>query len=154
MGYLLNGWCVAAGAILCIAGIAAAVLLIRRRDTLNPAIETLAAGLFAAIFVGGFALPAINCEIGYGDLCRKAAEVSAAEGRPNYYVWRVHRPENMDVYLHADVTDVTTEDVLAGKCADGVLMLPAGKLDSDSRMSEFVANKPSHNVGRLCIVEP
>ena len=154
MGYLLNGWCVAAGAILCIAGIATAVLLIRRRDTLNPAIETLAAGLFAAIFVGGFALPAINCEIGYGDLCRKAAEVSAAEGRPNYYVWRVHRPENMDVYLHADVTDVTTEDVLAGKCADGVLILPAGKLAGDDALSDYTSGKPAHTVGRYMVIEP
>ena len=80
--------------------------------------------------------------------------MSAAEGRPNYYVWRVHRPENMDVYLHADVTDVTTEDVLAGKCADGVLILPAGKLAGDDALSDYTSGKPAHTVGRYMVIEP
>ncbi len=94
----------------------------------------------------------MNREIGYGDLCREAERVAAEGGLEGYYVWRMHRPENMDVYLGEDVTEVTAEDVAAGRCAGGVLMLPERRLERDVQMQSILAGRPTHRAGGYLVV--
>lgn len=91
-----------AGGVLTVSGCAALYFLYRKKS-LNKTINTLAFGLFCAIFVGGWDVPAINSELGYSELCRKAVELSKEKGTSGYCVLNVRRPENMDVYLHEGV---------------------------------------------------
>lgn len=147
-----NGWCIAAGAVLSASGVWAIVRL-RRSDGLYDAIGAMAAGLLAAVFVGGMALPRMNPELGYGDLCRSARQVVEQEGLEGYYVWAMHRPESMDVYLGEDVTEVTTEEAIEGRCSGGVLMLSERRLQRDERMRAFVEGKPMHRTGGYLAVE-
>lgn len=147
-----SAWCIAAGAVLSVAGAWALAKMWRAAD-LYDSISVLAGGLLAAVFVGGLALPRMNGEIGYGGLCREAERVAADGGLAGYYVWRMHRPESMDVYLGEDVAEVTAEDVAAGRCTGGVLMLPERRLERDSLMRTVVAGRPAHRAGGYLVVE-
>ncbi len=151
-GFLADGRCIAAAALLTLTGLVAGAELLRRRTGLTRPIRTLAAGTFCALFVGGFALPRLNEQIGYGPLCRTARSVAAADGTTHYYVWRMHRPEAMDVYLGCDVEAVTTEEVLAGRCADGVLLLPERRLDDDPALGAALAGYECRAVGPHVVV--
>lgn len=149
LAFLRDGRLIAAAAILTLSG-CTTLWLARRKPTLHGAIDTLAGGLLLALFVGGFALPRLNDRIGYGPLCRTAQ--TAAMQLPSgtaceYFVWRMHRPESMDVYLGRDVTEVTAEEILAGRCAGGILMLPARKLHDAPELERFLAGRESHPVG-------
>ncbi len=153
LAWLGNGWLYGAGAMLTLSGIAAAAYLLVCRHTLQPAIRALSAGLLTALFVGGFALPQINAELGYGDLCRKALEVAERSGSTSgFYVWRIHRPESMDVYLGCDVVRVTPEEVLNGNCTTGVLMLPARRLRQEPHLAEFISTRQCYTVGSHLVV--
>ena len=146
-----NGWCVAAGGALSVSGVWA-LMRLRRGYFPYESINILAAGLLAAVFVGGFALPRMNDEIGYGNLCRAAEEVSAEKGLSGYYVWRMHRPESMDVYFGEDVVQVDTDEVVAGRCDDGVLILPERRLERDDEMRRFVAGREVRRVGGYMVI--
>lgn len=151
--FLRNGWCLAAAAILFVAGAAAAVLLCRR-PTLREPIGVLAAGMLLASCVGGFALPKLNAELGYGDLCREAQRVAAAGRTPTvYYTWEMHRPEAMDVYLGKDIVEVTAEELLSGRCSHGILLLPIRKLSDNADMQKFISGMRCHEAGKYLIVE-
>lgn len=152
LAFLGNGWCLAATALLTAAGIAALTLL-WREQTLRHAINTLAAGLLAALFVGGMALPRLNTLLGYGTMCRQAVELARTNGMTAYYSWEVRRPESMDAYLGAPVRAVTTDEVLAGEVTEGILMLAARKLEQDDAMQRFLAGKRLHPVGEYLLVE-
>ena len=69
---------VAAG-ILTLAVIRAFYLLYRRKQTCRT-IQMVAVGLFCAVFVGGWALPQVNSEIGYRKLCKEAKKVAKEQG--------------------------------------------------------------------------
>lgn len=138
----------AAGGVLALAGIGSLYLLYRRRS-LSRAIRLLAAGLFAAIFVGGWALPQLNKEIGYGAICRKAKEIAREERLSEYRVWKLRRPENMDVYLGKQVETVTPEQIVSGELKGGVLILPLREWES---LKRDVDEKESCNVGSYTIV--
>ena len=56
-----------------------------------------------------------------------------------YYVWKVRRPENMDVYLGEPITEISVDEALAGQGAVGVLMVSERKLRHDEAMQRFVA---------------
>lgn len=77
----------------------------------------LAVGLFAAVLLVSPLIPQANDYVGYGNLCR---DIPAGE---TVYVRKVHRPENMDVYLGRDVVKVAADDPVP---SDGVLVSKAG----------------------------
>lgn len=106
----------------------------------------------AAVFVGGLALPRMNDEIGYANVCLAAEEVAAEKGLSGYYVWRMHRPESMDVYLGEDVVEVETDEAVAGRCASGVLILPERRLERDEAMRDLVADREMRRVGGYMVV--
>lgn len=147
-----NGWCVAAAGILFATGLTALRLLHKHR-TLHRPIHVLATGLMLASCFGGFALPELNVEIGYGDLCREAARIARTNSTPTFYTWGMHRPEAMDVYLGEDIVEVTTDDLLSGQYPNGVLMLPIRKLSRDTELQRFITPKPQHKVGKYLLVE-
>lgn len=153
VAWLGNGWLYGASAILTISGITAIIALSRHRHTLHPAIRSLAAGMLTTIFVGGFALPQINEQLGYGALCHKALDVANRKGlNAKFYTWRMHRPENMDVYLGCDVVKVSAEDVLNGKCSDGVLMLPAHRLHKTPHLTKGLIPYHHDTIGPYLLI--
>ncbi len=88
------------------------------------AIWQLVIGLFCAIFIGGWAIPKVNAELGYGELCQKAIKVANEKHLSSYSVYDISRPENMDVYLQKNIHIVTIEDINSGKIGNTVLMIP------------------------------
>lgn len=145
--FLRCGWCFGAGALLSAGGVATLWILFRRRD-IHASVRTLAAGLLCTLFVGGFALPRFNALLGYGELCRAAQAVAAEQPDfAGYYVWKVHRPENMDVYLGVPVTVISADEALAGRAAGGVLLLSARKLRHDEAMQRYVDTLGCRAVG-------
>ena len=85
-------------------------------------------------------MPRFNGMLGYGKLCRVAMEVAAEQPDfTGYYVWKVRRPENMDVYLGEPITEISVDEAMAGQAAGGVLLLSERKLRHDEAMQRFVA---------------
>lgn len=146
--WLDQGFFYAATSILVLAGIGSFYLLYYRKE-LSRAIRLLAVGLFCAVFVGGWGIPEINREIGYGDLCRKAKEVAWANGLTEYKVWNLPRAENMDVYLGTMVQKVTPQEVVSGRLKGSVLMLPATEWE---RMKGKILERGSYKVGPYYII--
>lgn len=120
--------CYAAAALLTAGGIAALWQLYGRRH-LNGAIAALTAGLLAALFAGGFALPRLNAYMGYGTLCRHAMEISERYGATDIRVYQMRRTTGMDVYLGRTAVPVTEEEVGAGLPPRTLLMTRTAKID-------------------------
>ena len=99
-----------AAAILSASGIYAIISLYGKRGGADKAVRTIAVGMLAAVFAGGWALPQVKEQIGYGALCDKALEVSQATGTTDFCTWNIKRSENMDVYLHRDVEIIPKEE--------------------------------------------
>lgn len=112
---------------------------------MNRAIQTFAIGLLSTVFVGSLALPQVNQELGYGKLCDKALEIAQANNVSTFYVWKIFRAENMDVYLHKEVHTATLDDLTSKRLHHTVLMLPENELDKSSE-------KPFSKVGRYAII--
>ena len=138
----------AAGGVLALTGIGTLYLLYRKRS-LNGAVRLLAAGLFAAVFVGGWALPQLDPYIGYGAVCRKAKEIARENRLAEYRVWKLRRPENMDVYLGKRVETATPEEIVSGELKGTVLILPLREWEA---LKKDVREKESYNVGPYTIV--
>ena len=120
---------------------------------MQSAVNTAAAGLLLAVFIGSMALPELNVRLGYGTLCQEAGQLIRANGAANCYVWKIRRAESMDAYLGQPVVEATAEGLCSGAYVDGILLLPADKLRKDARMQQFVADKRQHAVGEYLIVE-
>ena len=138
---------VAAGT-LTLTGLLTLYLLYRRKD-LNYAIRTLAYGLFGSIFIGGWALPRINSQLGYGDLCKQATTIAATYHLSNYYVWKLYRPENIDVYLQKEVQTLSPEEPIQANLHNAVLMLPTGEVDG---LPPCLSVRPIYKVGNYAII--
>lgn len=138
----------AAASLLALAGIGSFYLLYRCRQP-GRAMRLLAIGLFGAVFVGGWGMPQLNPQIGYGALCRKAKTVGAANGLTDYYVWRLSRAENMDVYLGKAIRKTTPEEWISGRLKGVVLMVPAKEWE---RVKGNLAEKERYRVGPYYII--
>lgn len=147
-----SGWCMAAAGILSVTGIVAVVSMRRSRD-IRRSVGTMAAGTLIAVFVGGMALPELNVRLGYGVLCREAAQLVHSKGLSTCYVWEMRRAESMDVYLGQPVVEVSAEELCSGMCRNGIVMLPERKLQDNDRMQRFLADKCCYSVGEYLIVE-
>ena len=84
-------------------------------------IRWISLGLFMTIFVAGFAVPLYNRNLGYGEMCGEAAQMMGKYDAEGFYVYKVRRPENMDVYLGRRPLEIDPE---AETPADS---LPEGK---------------------------
>lgn len=57
-----------------------------------------------SVFCAAWAMPAINKQIGYGNLCKQALALSKEHNITDFRTWRLHRSSNVDVYLESPVT--------------------------------------------------
>lgn len=134
---------VAAG-LLSLTGILALYILYKKEQTLL-AIRTLVYGLFVAAFIGSWDIPKINGEIGYRELCTKAKELARIHQTSDYYVWKLRRPENMDVYLQQDIIITTPEAVAQSGDRQALFLVPAKEL---SHLPDYFAEKETYQIGR------
>lgn len=118
-------WIWAAAAALTAGGVVSLIFLLRRRDV-HRGIRSLAVGLMAALFLGGWSLPELNANLGYGALCREGEKAAREQGVDTFYTWRLSRSVGMDVYLHRPVREVPPEE--AAGMRGFVYMLPAKRL--------------------------
>lgn len=139
--------CVAAG-LLMLAGLCALYDLYYWKS-LRKAIVKMAVGLFCALFAGGFALPELNTAWGYARLCREAVEAAGPDGISGYAVYRIHRAENMDVFLGQEVRFVSHEEMVSGTLRDVVLFCPAAET---ALLREAYPGCVPHIVGRYAYV--
>lgn len=94
-----------------------------RRRALASAVRTMAAGVLCALFVAAWELPRLNDYVGYGNVCREARQVAAAHGVADYATWRMRRAENMEVYLHRAVPELSDSVLLTGAQKETVVIL-------------------------------
>lgn len=134
---------VAAG-LLSLTGILALYILYKKEQTLL-AIRTLVYGLFVAAFIGSWDIPKINGKIGYRELCTKAKELARVHQTSDYYVWKLRRPENMDVYLQQDIIITTPEAVAQSGDRQALFLVPAKEL---SHLPDYFAEKETYQIGR------
>ncbi len=130
LSYLAHWGVYTGGAVLTVAGIFALYMFCRRRFDLVSGIKIMAVAFLMGGFFIGWSIPKMNPYIGYGALAEKAAEVAESAGVEDFATWHVKRSENMDVYLHAPVQDLGSDELepeeFPRPC---VLMLRAKDLD-------------------------
>lgn len=73
------------------------------RNAVLRSVRCIGMGMLVALFVAALALPRLNAEVGYGDLCRQALSMSREYHVDDFRTWRISRSENIDVYLHRQV---------------------------------------------------
>lgn len=146
--WLANGWFYATAILLSVTGIAVLYMLYAQKR-MDLGINTLAIGLFIALFAGGWGIPQLNPRLGYRAICQKAMELSQEKHLKGYHVWEVSRAENMDVYLHQDIHYVTWEEMTSGKLQHTILMVPLKKTEE---VKEALPGKESYTVGRYTII--
>lgn len=129
-------WGILTGALgISLCGVAALRLSICRRDAL-PGLRTLSGGLFVLIFFGGLSLPALNGEIGYGQLSRDASLVAKETGIGRFGAFRMRRVENIDVYLHQVPHEISEEELAAGTLHRTLVLAPRRKRSANARLFE------------------
>lgn len=75
------------------------ILFMWRGRDIGYGVRWISLGLFLMIFTAGFAVPDYNKYMGYGEMSEQAVSLREKTGAKGYYVYKVRRPENMDVYI-------------------------------------------------------
>lgn len=135
----------AAAAILTLTGIVSLYNLFHRYPLLKS-VKLISAGLFIALFAGGWGVPTLNERLGYGALCNRSITIAAQHKLEDFCVWRLSRPENMDVYLHRDVEILPSDKPLPTDLENKILMLP------QKEISKITNYKEIYQVGNNAIV--
>ena len=148
LDYLSTPLFYVAASVLTLTGIATIYLLYVKQQ-IGHAIRAMACGLFIALFAGGWDLPRVNSEIGYGQLCEKGKELAAKYNLTDYYVWKVRRPESMDVYLHQSIHETTPDELATSQTKNVVFMLPAKKM---KELPAYFAGKEAYQIGRYVVM--
>jgi len=149
--YLANPFIYAGAGVLTLTGLLMIYLLYLTKRTYQ-AINTLALGFLAAIFLFGWSMPQLNSRLGWGNLCEKAVELSKEHGIADYWVYNIKRAENMDVYLGKDIIKVDMEDILNESSKNRLLMLRMKDIRNNPEISAAVSNKEQYQIGEHAIV--
>ncbi len=118
----------------------------RRHVPVVKAARFLGVCLLLAVFAGGWAVPAVNPDTGYGTLCKKALELSDKYGIDDIRAWHISRPQPMDVYLGKPFT--VLEDEAAPEAESGAPYL----LLTRKRYLPGISSPQVTVVGRFAVV--
>ena len=55
--------------------------------------------MLGLVFVGGFAIRGLNADMGYKAISEEALALREAHPAAGIMTWKLHRPDNIDVYL-------------------------------------------------------
>ena len=75
------------------------LLCLYRDRSVSRAIDTLSLTVLGLVFVGGFAIRGLNADMGYKAISEEALAMRAAHPAAGIMTWKLHRPDNIDVYL-------------------------------------------------------
>lgn len=135
-----------AAGILTISGILAIIGIYRKQGGTNKAITTLAAGILLAVFTGGWALPKAKAYIGYGALCEQALKAAETAHTDDFRTWKISRPENMDVYLSHDITEIPKDET--PKATPGHTSI----LMTKTKYASLFAGNKTYEVGPYAVI--
>ena len=140
-----------AATILTITGLVIIFFLYRKRETYK-AIYSMSLGLLLSIFVLGCAMPQLNNQLGWRNLCTKAMELTKERNISDYYIYEISRAENMDVYLKKDVHVVTKEMIVENMLKNKLLLLPIKQVKNDNDILSVIKTKEHYQIGKYMIV--
>jgi hypothetical protein len=69
-----------------------------------------------------------------------------------YWVYRISRAENMDVYLGKDVIKVEKDDIIEPSVEKKLLLLRTKVIDRDNEIRMAVQNNAQYQIGDYTIV--
>ena len=75
------------------------LLCLYRDRSVSRAIDTLSLTVLGLVFVGGFAIRGLNADMGYKAISEEALSLREAHPAAGIMTWKLHRPDNIDVYL-------------------------------------------------------
>lgn len=75
------------------------LLCLYRDRSVSRAIDTLSLTVLGLVFVGGFAIRELNADMGYKAISEEALALREAHPAAGIMTWKLHRPDNIDVYL-------------------------------------------------------
>lgn len=128
------------------------LFLLFRKKTLRQSIRMMTFTLLLTIFIAGWALPCLNPHIGWNTLCKEAARIAQEKGTSEYYVYKISRPESMDVFLKKEVIVVPEENILNGSLSGQLLLLPEKEALNSDRIKSVISEKEQYKTGPYLIV--
>lgn len=85
-------------------------------------------GLLVFVFCVGLLTPWLSPYTGsYGELCHQAKKIMRSQGTEHYHVYRLHRSDGMDAYLHEDPIKISAQDIADQKLSNTILLLESEK---------------------------
>jgi len=151
MRYLATPLVYAGAGILTITGLLILYHLYKKKDTYRS-IHTLALGFLLAVFVIGWSMPQLNSQLGWGNLCEKAMELSEEHSIDDYWVYHISRAENMDVYLGKDIIKVDKDNIVKQPLENRLLMLRVKDIKNDPELYNAIVTKEQYQIGKYVIV--
>jgi hypothetical protein len=97
-------------------------------------------------------MPKLNPYLGWRALCEKANDIYEEQGMNEYWVYRISRAENMDVYLGKDVIKVEKDDIIEPSVEKKLLLLRTKVIDRDNEIRMAVQNNAQYQIGDYTIV--
>ena len=140
------------GMVLAYGGIKGLVTLSKYKGEWEKPANSVSVSLLSALFLVSFLMPSINDYIGYGNLCKLVPDSGQV------YTLKVHRPENMDVYLGRDVynlgDDIDSFLLLAPK--EGTLILPVKAFGESEALGDYLEDLDLEYCGQyaVCHLDP
>ena len=133
-------------------GIKAIIVSSKFKGAWEKPVSAVSVSLLVALFLVSFKMPAINDYVGYGNLCKLVPDSGQV------YTLRVHRPENMDVYLGRDIynlgDDIDSFLLLAPK--EGTLILPMKAFGESEALGQYLEDLDLEYCGpyAVCNLDP
>lgn len=146
---LCNAFLLLAAALLTAGGVASLVHLARGLRT--AAVRSLAAAILAALFAGGWALPALNASLGYGQAARCARRVAAERGCTRYAVCTLKNGADIDAYLGCPVCRIPP-DSLAAVPRGTLLILSERECTRNAQVQAYLSGRTAVAAGAYRIV--
>ena len=156
-----------AAAILSVGGIWTLCVLYKKanhkQQGVRKAVNVLGFSLLAAVFAGGWSIPAVNPYIGYRDVCQKAVEISILKDLDQYHSLYLRRAENMDTFLGEDIIQISTDDKTetpeiiserVQKLSGTVLIVLQKKFErrASNELKQYLQQKERYTVGPYTVV--
>lgn len=87
--------------------------------------------ILVLVFIAGCTTPWMNPYTGaYGELCHQAKKIRRQQGTEHYHVYRLHRVDGMDAYLHEDPIRTSAEDIANGSLKNTLLLMENQNMES------------------------
>jgi 4-amino-4-deoxy-L-arabinose transferase-like glycosyltransferase len=147
---LFSAFVVLAGAFVMIVGIITLWLLLKK-TALQQSVALFAGGVLVSLMFVAPVLPEANGMIGYKEMCRTGMQLAEQNKLSDFYFYNIRRGENMDVYLHRNVAELTDAG-LKQPLEPGVLFCRTKDIALDTQLQKVVSRKECVTKGEYTIV--